>query len=809
MLVAIRRLVVGVCCSCAPQCALVSPCWRSLRFPCVKPIGDQEEGLLRDQHGHPRKLVSRTEIANLAEVRPSAVTNWEKRYRDFPKAVRSEGVEYFAWEEVLAWLDSRPVPRRVRREGEGDGASYGQRARANLITDSSRPEDDHSAAEVGATTPVEADDERTSAAVAALVKGPLAPQWGSLLGFLNLLLCLMFQRWVQPARWTALKRHLGSGSAGSNRAAVLDRIGRDIDETLRDHGVVPGMRSALNRLRPSADTAFHKVVMAVEGLGRSAFSLLLDEYSAVTGLDSRESVTPPDLAQLMAELALVGDGVPHRIYDPYPRGGELLTACAELVERQSDSAPFLVLQAGASRGDMQPLAVMNMLLYDTSPEVEMAGGAAPWRLPDQPVADCVLVNPPFNNAADPERRTRWNCGDPPPSNDNLGWVQYPVDRLSEHGRAIVLMANNAAVSGNKKEAEIRRAMVDAGVVRCVIALPPRLFRNTPIAVTIWILGPRSAADPGVLFIDARQAGTMTSRKQRRLTSMDRSAIVAAYQRPSPGHVPADRPVFSRIVDRSEIAAPGYSLSPSDYVVPELPPAATDVVAELRTHLADVARHTARVDERAGRLAGSAEWLGGIVGEWERRPLRELCEIQAGPSASRIPKDERVSEEGVPVVQPRQLRDRRVLPDVDVRIPSDVARRLRRFELAADDIVCVRTGTVGPVARVDGTQVGWIVGSNLLRLRRIVDIDMGYLLVYLSMPATVSWIKRRAESTAIKSISSQSLGELSVALPPLADQQMIGDVLGALDQQIVAHLTVAAAAESFYRALSGWLLPPNS
>ncbi|MGW3661255.1 restriction endonuclease subunit S [Streptomyces sp. NPDC005151] len=96
-------------------------------------------------------------------------------------------------------------------------------------------------------------------------------------------------------------------------------------------------------------------------------------------------------------------------------------------------------------------------------------------------------------------------------------------------------------------------------------------------------------------------------------------------------------------------------------------------------------------------------------EWRR--LGELCKLQAGPSPSLLPKETYVPAGAVPVVQPKHLRDRRITGACDTTVSYDTAQRMRRFALSEGDILCARTGTVGPVAHVRADQEGWLFGSN--------------------------------------------------------------------------------------------------
>jgi type I restriction enzyme M protein len=107
---------------------------------------------------------------------------------------------------------------------------------------------------------------------------------------------------------------------------------------------------------------------------------------------------------------------------------------------------------------------------------------------------------------------RWDYGIPPEHNANFAWLHLVTSVLSNGRRAAVLMANAASDSQNPRERAIRAAMVEDGVVECIVALPPKLVRSTAIPVTLWLLrNPSQKNDSEILFVDATGAGRRTDR----------------------------------------------------------------------------------------------------------------------------------------------------------------------------------------------------------------------------------------------------------------------------------------------------------
>ncbi|MEK8144233.1 restriction endonuclease subunit S [Streptomyces sp. M10(2022)] len=165
---------------------------------------------------------------------------------------------------------------------------------------------------------------------------------------------------------------------------------------------------------------------------------------------------------------------------------------------------------------------------------------------------------------------------------------------------------------------------------------------------------------------------------------------------------------------------------------------------------------------------------------------------------------------VPVVLPKHLRDRRVDNARDTAVSYETAQRMRRFALEDGNILCARTGTVGPVGQVRADQSGWLFGSNLIRLHRFApEVCPAYLLAYLSLPQTVDWIRSRSEKTTVPSISTADLRALPVHLPTRSEQHRIAETLGALDEQIAIHLEIVRAASRMYGSLAGQMIRPGA
>lgn len=374
------------------------------------------------------------------------------------------------------------------------------------------------------------------------------------------------------ARWKVIAKAAHTQSIG----IAIDDAMRSIEkENPRLKGILPK-----NFARPELDKRrlgevvdlFTNIQMIEHGnekdiLGRT-YEYCLSMFAEQEGKRGGEFFTPSCVVRTLVEVLQPYHG---RVYDPCCGSGGMFVQSAEFVKNHAGSIDDISVYGQDSNPTTWKMAQMNLAIRGIEPD--LGEYAADTFLEDQhPTmrADFVMANPPFNlsdwGADKLAEDVRWQYGKPPAGNANFAWLQHMIYHLAPGGRIGMVLANGSLSSQSGGEGDIRKNIIEADLVDCIVAMPTQLFYTTQIPVSLWFLAaPGSKKQTGkTLFIDARKMGTMVTRKLRELTDENIQKIADTYNVFVSGTLENVKG-FCAVVATEEIAKQDYILTPGRYV----------------------------------------------------------------------------------------------------------------------------------------------------------------------------------------------------------------------------------------------------
>lgn len=310
-------------------------------------------------------------------------------------------------------------------------------------------------------------------------------------------------------------------------------------------------------------------------LGR-VYEYFLSEFASAEGKKGGQFYTPRSVVKLLVEMLAPYRG---RVYDPACGSGGMFIQSEKFVEAHGGKLGDISVFGQESNPTTWKLAKMNLAIRGLDANLGAENADTFHRDQHKDLkADYVLANPPFNDSdwgGDRLREdVRWKFGVPPAGNANFAWVQHFIHHLAPTGTAGFVLANGSMSSNQSGEGEIRRAIIEADLVDCMVALPGQLFYSTQIPVCLWFLARdkknyRLRDRRGeTLFIDARKLGRMVDRTHRELTDEDIARVAGAYHAWR-GDKGADKyedvAGFCKAARLDEIASHAFVLTPGRYV----------------------------------------------------------------------------------------------------------------------------------------------------------------------------------------------------------------------------------------------------
>ena len=374
----------------------------------------------------------------------------------------------------------------------------------------------------------------------------------------------------QGARWgdIAAKAHTPEiGTAIDEAMRAIEKDNKRLKDILPKNFARPELDK--RRLGEVVDL-FTNIRMIEHGdekdiLGRT-YEYCLSKFAEQEGKLAGEFYTPSCVVRTLVEVLQPYHG---RVYDPCCGSGGMFVQSAKFVESHSGNINDISVYGQDSNPTTWKMAQMNLAIRGIDADLgkfnadTFFGDCHPTLR-----ADFIMANPPFNlsdwGADKLADDVRWQYGMPPSGNANFAWLQHMIYHLAPNGRIGMVLANGSLSSQSGGEGEIRKNIINADLVDCIVAMPTQLFYTTQIPVSLWFLSKNKKQKGKTLFIDARKLGTMVSRKNRELTDADIRKIADTYNAFADGTL-TDQKGFCAVATTEDIAKQDYILTPGRYV----------------------------------------------------------------------------------------------------------------------------------------------------------------------------------------------------------------------------------------------------
>jgi type I restriction enzyme M protein len=346
----------------------------------------------------------------------------------------------------------------------------------------------------------------------------------------------------EKARWSSLLSKAKQPTIGKSVDEAMDAIEKE-NPSLK--GVLPKVYARQN-LDP---TSLGELIDLIGNIAlgntkeRSAdilghvFEYFLGEFALAEGKQGGQFYTPRSIVELLVKMLEPYKG---RVFDPCCGSGGMFVQSEEFVKQHSGKINDISIYGQESNQTTWRLAKMNLAIrgIDSSQVKWNNEGSFLNDAHKDLKADYIIANPPFNVSdwsGDLLRKDgRWKYGVPPTSNANYAWIQHFLYHLSPNGQAGFVLAKGSLTTKSGGEGEIRKSLVEANLIDCIVNLPPKLFLNTQIPASLWFMsrnrtnGKFRNRSGEILFIDARNMGHLINRRTKVLSEDDIQEIAETY-----------------------------------------------------------------------------------------------------------------------------------------------------------------------------------------------------------------------------------------------------------------------------------------
>lgn len=381
--------------------------------------------------------------------------------------------------------------------------------------------------------------------------------------------------------------------------AALPTIGKDVDDAMdaieKDNpslkGVLPKVYAQEKLDKASIGGLVNEISTAVLGtkeaqskdiLGQ-VFEYFLGEFALAEGKKGGQFYTPASVVKLLVEMLEPYEG---RVFDPCCGSGGMFVQSEKFIRHHQDyykkkngktlslnPADHISIYGQESNQTTWRLAKMNLAIrgIDSSNVKWNNEGSFLNDAHKDLKADYIIANPPFNDSDWSgellQKDARWVYGVPSAGNANYAWIQHFLYHLAPNGRAGFVLSKGSLTSNSSNEGEIRKGLIEADLIDCIVNLPAKLFLNTQIPACLWFLCRNKQQHRGkILFIDARNLGFLINRRNKELSDADIERVATTYHnwRIGKGSY-QDVQGFCKAATLGEVKAFKYAVTPGKYV----------------------------------------------------------------------------------------------------------------------------------------------------------------------------------------------------------------------------------------------------
>lgn len=383
----------------------------------------------------------------------------------------------------------------------------------------------------------------------------------------------------KKARWYYLQKNAKQPTIGKFIDDAMDEIEKD-NATLK--GVLPKNygRPALDKQRLGELIDLIGTIGLGDAENRSkdilgrVYEYFLGQFADAEGKKGGQFYTPRSIVRLLVEILEPYKG---RVFDPCCGSGGMFVQSEKFVQAHGGRIGDISIYGQESNQTTWRLCKMNLAIRGIDANIQWNNEGSFLNDAHKDLkADFVIANPPFNDSDWKGEllrdNPRWKYGTPPVGNANFAWVQHFIYHLSPKGIAGFVLANGSMSSNTSGEGEIRKNIIEADIVDCMVALPNQLFYNTMIPACLWFVSRDKKnhkfrnRESEILFIDTRNMGVLIDRRHRELSEEEITKIASTYHawRGESGKY-EDVKGFCKSVSLGEIKKHDYILTPGRYV----------------------------------------------------------------------------------------------------------------------------------------------------------------------------------------------------------------------------------------------------